>query len=116
MTLKTKEARTHLLAKGFREEKGGDHCYLHFYYEGKKTIAYTKYSHGALNDDVNASLVNLMKRQLGLGTSAQARKLIDCTMDEVSYIKELQSTGKLPASAAKEPVSTSKDGRSQKKK
>jgi len=63
-TLETREIRSNLRKKGFEESLSGDHVYLHYYVQGKKSSIFTKISHG--RREVGDSLIGPMAKQLRL--------------------------------------------------
>ena len=75
--------------KGFRS-RSGDHRYYHFYYEGKKTSVWTKFSHGS--HEYGDPLLGAVKRQLKL-TKPQMDDLFDCPLDEEGYAQLLIGQG-----------------------
>ena len=95
MAFKFGDVSRNLQRKGFALDPNAHHSYLCFYRNGKKTRLYTYVSHGKSGDDVGDAIVRSMKRQLGLGTMQQVRDLVECPMDEATYIAELIKSGKL---------------------
>ena len=88
-TLKAKEILTNLRKKGFIQAEG-DHTFLIFYINGKKTSIHTKISHG--NKEINDSLINKMSIQ----TKLEKKKFIDlvqCPLSNEGYVKELKAQG-----------------------
>jgi hypothetical protein len=88
-TLKTRNIREALNAKGFRESTR-DHCYFFFYLKGKKSSVFTKVSHGS--DEVGDNLISLMAKQVRLN-KAQFQRLIECSLDADKYAEFLISSG-----------------------
>ncbi|MFO1430534.1 MAG: hypothetical protein U1F76_10410 [Candidatus Competibacteraceae bacterium] len=83
-----------LLAKGFKQQQGGDHNYfVYVSMDGKKALAKTKTSHGR-GFDIDDSLLRMMARQCAL-TRAQFLKLIECPLSREDYETLLRQTGKL---------------------
>lgn len=72
--------RRSLTKKGFAEEMT-DHVVFVFSYDGRATSVSTHMSHGADGDDIGASLIGKMARQLFL-SKKEFLDLIDCPMSE----------------------------------
>jgi predicted RNA binding protein YcfA (HicA-like mRNA interferase family) len=88
-TLKVREIVNSLGKKGFVQSQG-DHAYLIFYCNGKKTSIRTKVSHGS--NEINDSLINLMSIQVKL----EKKKFVDmvnCPFTLEDYLKELTMQG-----------------------
>jgi hypothetical protein len=82
MPRKQSEVEKSLTTKGFRA-KDGDHNYFHYYSKaGKKTIVFTKTSHGAR--EITDSLLALMAKQCKL-SRADFDRLIECPLDRDTY-------------------------------
>lgn len=82
MPRKQIEVEKSLTTKGFRS-KEGDHNYFHYYSKaGKKTIVFTKTSHGAR--EITDSLLALMAKQCKL-SRADFDRLIECPLDRETY-------------------------------
>ena len=95
MPRKQIDVESSLLKKGFRH-KEGDHNYFNYYSKaGKKTIVFTKTSHGAREIDDN--LLSRMARQCKLNNK-DFGLLIECPLDRDAY------EGKLVAQGAVEPA------------
>jgi hypothetical protein len=92
MPIRRRDARMALLQKGFREE-GRHHGFLFFYYQGKKTNAYTYLSHGPQSRDIDESLLKKMRRELQLDTSKQARDILECPLDGLQFAEILRKKG-----------------------
>ena len=90
MPIKKREAENSLRGKGFKDEGKRDHDYFFFYFNGKKTNAYTYFSHGSESEDVNENLFKVMKRQLQLDNSQQVRDLLSCPLEQKQYIEVLK--------------------------
>lgn len=88
-TRKTREMRQALASKGF-QERPGDHKYYSFYFRGKKTSVWTKFSHGS--SEYGDSLLGAVKRQLKV-TKQQMDDLFDCPLDEAGYARLLIDQG-----------------------
>lgn len=78
-----------LLKKGFRK-KDTHHAYFHLWIGDKKTVVYTKLSHGS--NEVSDQLVSEMARQVKL-TRKQFCDLVDCPLSQESYIELLRNSG-----------------------
>ena len=90
MPRKQSDVHKSLWAKGFRS-KDGDHNYFHYYSKaGKKTVVFTKTSHGSR--EIDDSLLARMTKQCKLSRSDFDR-LIDCPLDRDSYEAKLVVTG-----------------------
>ena len=88
-TLKTRDVLNGLGKKGFRLSEG-NHKYLIFYFNGKKSPIRTKISHGG--KEIDDSLINLMSMQLKL----EKTKFVDfikCPLTQDDYLKELEAQG-----------------------
>ncbi len=96
MPIKHRVAKNSLLQKGFKDEKKRDHDYFFFYYEGKKTRAYTYFSHGSQSQDVDDSLLTTMMRQLQLDESQQVRDLFLCPLEHEQYVELLMQKNVIP--------------------
>jgi predicted RNA binding protein YcfA (HicA-like mRNA interferase family) len=89
-TLKTRNIREALSAKGFRESPNRDHCYLFFYLKGKKSSVFTKMSHG--KSEVGDGLISSMAKQVKLNKS-QFQGLVECSLTADKYAELLISGG-----------------------
>ena len=69
-----------LCKKGFREDLKRDHRYYRLFYGGKKTLIYTKISHG--DTDLDPS---------------QFREFITCPLSGEQYLQILKERNLLPA-------------------
>ena len=85
MAIKYRDAKSSLLQKGFRDEKR-DHHYFFFYFEGRKTSAYTYFSYGSESQEVENNLLQTRARQLKLDKSQQVRDLFSCPLDYQEYV------------------------------
>jgi hypothetical protein len=86
MPRRQSEVEKSLLAKGFRS-KEGDHNFFHYYSKaGKKTIVFTKTSHGSR--EIDDSLLGRMAKQVRL-SKGDFDRLIDCPLDRDSYEAKL---------------------------
>lgn len=83
-----------LARKGFRKEEASrDHCFWWFYYQGKRTLIFTKISRGSGYKDYGDDLLNKVKLQLRLDTIQQLRDLVNCPITEQDYILHLKRKG-----------------------
>lgn len=97
MPRKQGDVEKSLLAKGFRAREG-DHCYFNYYSKaGKKTVVFTKTSHGAREIDDN--LLSRMARQCRL-SNKDFGLLIDCPLDRDAYESRLVAQGAVEAAPA----------------
>lgn len=95
MPRKQSEVEKSLTTKGFRS-KEGDHNYFHYYSKtGKKTIVFTKTSHGAR--EITDSLLALMAKQCKL-SRADFDRLIECPLDRETYEGKLVEQGVMASS------------------
>jgi hypothetical protein len=94
VTLKVRNVRRALKAKGFHEEDR-DHHYYFLQHQGKLTPIHTKISHG--ETDLYDGLCSQMARQMRL-TTAQFRQFVDCTLTSEGYVGTLISAGHLETS------------------
>lgn len=84
-----------LLAKGFRAREG-DHSYFNYYSKaGKKTVVFTKASHGAREIDEN--LLSRMAKQCRL-SNKDFGLLVECPLDRDAYEAKLIAQGAVEAS------------------
>lgn len=91
MSIKKRIIEKALREKGFCVEET-HHRYFHHTVDGKKSGVSTNMSHGS-DDDIGDNLVNMMKRQLRLQTTKQARDLFQCPMSGEEYIELLRKQG-----------------------
>jgi len=80
-----------LKKKGFFTDQG-DHTFYHLCVNGKKTVVYTKISHG--EDEIHDELLGKMARQVGLN-KRDFIDLIDCPLSFEDYLKRLRAAGKI---------------------
>jgi len=92
-TRKTKDIRSSLRRKGFREEAGGRHFKLVLQRDGKDTHIFTIVSHG--HSEYGDGLLGLMSRQQLRLPKADLLRLIDCPMSEADYVAHLAQIGEL---------------------
>ncbi|MEW6693814.1 hypothetical protein Tther_01384 [Tepidimonas thermarum] len=90
MPRKRSEIEKSLLKKGFRNREG-DHSYFHYYTrQGKKTMVFTKTSHGA--QEIDDHLVARMAKQCKL-SNKDFLLFIDCALDRDAYEAKLIALG-----------------------
>ncbi|MBI3586515.1 MAG: hypothetical protein HY088_05245 [Ignavibacteriales bacterium] len=82
-----------LKSKGFRP-KEGDHTFYILYKDGKKTSVFTKISHGSKYKEYSDSLLDLVKKQMGL-TMLELRQFIDCELKYEEYIAKLKAQNRI---------------------
>lgn len=82
-TLKVRTIRKNLGKKGFRESEG-DHTFLVFYHDNKKSALRTKVSHG--ETEIGDPLIGKMARQLCL-TKEQFIAFSECTISEERFVE-----------------------------
>jgi len=85
----TKDVALGLTKKGFQRREN-DHSFFHLVVNGKKTVIYTKISHG--EKEINDGLLGLMSRQVRLSRK-QFNDLVDCPMTSDEYLRLLQKAG-----------------------
>jgi predicted RNA binding protein YcfA (HicA-like mRNA interferase family) len=88
-----KEVAAALIKKGFQKSNSKD-VYYRLYVNGKKTIVYTKISHG--EKDIHDGLIGAMARQVKL-TRKQFNELIECPLQHDAYVKILVAAGVVKA-------------------
>lgn len=88
-TLKVREVLRGLEKKGFLRSEG-DHTFLIFYVNGKKTSIHTKVSHGS--DEVDDHLINRMSIQVRL-EKKKFVEMVNCPFSSEDYLKELKTQG-----------------------
>lgn len=73
------------LKKGFVENRRRDHVYFYLTSnDGDEIGIHTKISHGG-GDDISASLITKMYKQLGFKTKAEFESFVECTLSEEEY-------------------------------
>ena len=85
-SIKTNKVLNGLMRKGFCKAEG-DHKFLIFHYNGKKTKIRTQISHGS--KEISDYIINRMSIQLKL-EKRQFIDLINCPMSNDAYVKEMQ--------------------------
>jgi predicted RNA binding protein YcfA (HicA-like mRNA interferase family) len=89
VTLKTRQVLNGLEKKGFVRAEG-DHTFLIFYVDGKKTSIHTKVSHGS--NEIADYLINKMSIQIKL-EKKKFLDLVTCPLSIEGYLEELKSQG-----------------------
>lgn len=89
MPKKAREVIAGLTRKGFQASEN-DHTFLHLFVDGRKTIVYTKVSHG--EKEIGDKLLGLMARQLRL-SKREFLDLVECPLSEDAYILLLRAKG-----------------------
>ena len=87
-SLKTRDIRTALVNKGFSEDRSGDHIWLNYTPDGKKTRIRTKISHG--KDNIGDPLISAMSKQTKLGKN-EFIELVTCSLSGKSYYDKVKS-------------------------
>ena len=82
-----------LKKKGFQPKEGKHTLYI-LYVDGKKTSVFTKISHGSEYREYSDSLLDLVKRQMGLTTS-QLHEFIDCKLEYGPYVELLRAKNRI---------------------
>lgn len=86
---------SNLPKKGFMVNKKGHHIFFYHIQDGRETGIRTKISHTAKMKDISNDIISAIKRQLKLDTNAEVKDLIECPMDEATYIGLLRKKGEL---------------------
>jgi hypothetical protein len=89
MPIKYRNAKKSLRDKGFKDENRRDHDYFFFYYQGKKTNAFTYFSRSP-GSEIDVSLLPKMMRELHLDKSRQVHDLLSCPLDSEQYTEILK--------------------------
>jgi len=92
MPKSAKEVGAGLKNKRFQLREN-DHTFYHLYVNGKKTIVFTKISHG--EKEIGDRLLALMARQVKLNRK-QFADLIECPLSYDDYVKHLRNEGHVP--------------------
>jgi len=87
--LKARKVLSGLEKKGFVQAEG-DHTFLIFYVNGKKTSIHTKVSHGS--NEITDYLINKMSIQVKL-EKKKFLDLVNCPLSLKRYLEELKSQG-----------------------
>lgn len=95
MKIDRSDFEANLPRKGFHEERASHHVFFHYYFEGKRTAAYTKISHSARMREVSGDLLKVIRKQLQLDTTREAVDLIKCPMTAEQYVDRLKQKGVL---------------------
>jgi predicted RNA binding protein YcfA (HicA-like mRNA interferase family) len=88
-TLKARKVLKGLEKKGFVQAEG-DHTFLIFCVNGKKTSIHTKVSHGT--NEINDYLINKMSIQVKLERK-KFLDLVNCPLSLGRYLEELKAQG-----------------------
>jgi hypothetical protein len=96
MPIKHRDAKHSLRQKDFREDKDRGDVYFFFYFQGKKTNAFTYFSHGSDSQEITNSLIKRMKKELHLDDNQQVRELLECPLTVEMYIKILRNKNVIP--------------------
>ena len=87
MPLPAKDVRAALLKKGFKQRNTKDEMY-NFYVAGKKTVVWTKISHG--EKEIHDGLLGTMaKRQMRIPRK-ELDRFVECALSEADYTKLLR--------------------------
>jgi hypothetical protein len=87
-----------LTGKGFRlEQKSRDHDFLFLEQAGLTQAVFTKVSRGSSYATLGDELLSRMSKQLRL-TRKEFDELVDCPMDEATYLAKLRERGVLRGS------------------
>ncbi len=92
MPIKCRVAERSLLQKGFKKDQR-NHKFFIFYYRDKKTDVFTYLSHGSRSEDIDDSLLKLIKKELRLDDNQQTRDLLNCPLDGQRYAEILLQKG-----------------------
>lgn len=84
-----REVAASLGQKGFRKREN-DHAFFHLWVGDKKTVIYTKISHG--EKEIHDRLLGIMARQLKL-SGKQFKELIDCHFTGKQLVQHLRKGG-----------------------
>lgn len=84
-----KKVAAALEKKGFRRDNSKD-IYFRLYVDGKKTVVWTKISHG--ENEIHDGLLGAMARQVRL-TRKHFNELLDCPLQHEDYVKILAASG-----------------------
>lgn len=81
-----------LLKKGFTEEPKRDHIYFTVHgSDGRKTIVYTKVSHGS-GKDISDGLLSAMRKQMRL-EKREFEEYMNCSLSKEDYLRILKEKG-----------------------
>jgi len=93
VTLKGRKAHHSFLKKGFKDERDRNHIFYYFYYNGKKTLLFTKMSHNP--GDLEDWHISKMADQLKLKKN-EFVELVNCTLKEDDLISTYLTLKKIP--------------------
>ena len=93
MKVDKKDICKNLPKKGFKREEDKHHIYFHHKYNGKDTGVYTYVSHGSKMREYSGRLITELRKQLKLDSNQDTCDLINCPMDEETYISILKNKG-----------------------
>ena len=97
MQIPRDQIESSLCAKGFIEERAGDHRRFHHVYKGKRTGISTKTSHGSRKyKDYQDPLLGKIKGHLKLDSKEELRDFLLCPMSAEEYNEKLRFKGFLP--------------------
>ena len=82
-----------LKRKGFQPKEGKHTLYI-LYVDGKKTSVFTKISHGSQYKEYSDSLLDMVKRQMGL-TTTELHDFIDCKLEYEPYVAKLKAQNRI---------------------
>jgi len=89
-SIKTRDIRTNLIKKGFKEDDKRDHIWLNYISpDGKKTTVRTKISHG--KSSIGDPLIAKMAKQTHL-SKADFLELVNCTLSGEDYYRQVRHT------------------------
>ncbi|MDG6222328.1 MAG: hypothetical protein QCH99_03600 [Candidatus Bathyarchaeota archaeon] len=88
-TLRVRDVINGLCRKGF-QPSNSHHKYLIFYFNGKKTVVFTKVSHGG--NQIGDDLIDKMSIQVKLEKN-QFVDLVNCPLSYEQYVNELRQQG-----------------------
>ena len=93
-TYSSSELKEALEGKGFRAE-ASDHWKLYFWVGGVKTAVFVPVSHSRKTEYSfgNRGLLNRVKKEAGLRTNKELRRLLDCDMSYEEYCSTLAGYG-----------------------
>ena len=87
-SLKKRSIINSMTKKGFKENTSGDHIYLAFVVDGKKTGIKTKVSHS--HSEIGDSLIGLMAKEIKI-SKRDFMDFINCTLSEQDYRNKVQN-------------------------
>lgn len=87
-TRERKDIEAALERKGFVADDTHHTIFVYWSVDGKKTPIRTRTSHGSSHKTIGDSLLSQMAKQVKL-TNKKFLELVDCTLDQVGYEKEI---------------------------